>query len=126
MSDAVQIASIILAFLSTVFSGVLAYLMARLKAQQEQAASDSAERGRQTAVAVATVKNTLQAENAVQTAKLEEVANKVEIVHKATNSLTDALVAATDRAARSEGTEAGRQQGIQEESDRSQKRGPQT
>ncbi len=82
MSDTVQIATAILAFLSTCLTAVLAYLMKRL--------------------------DTKAAAAAIRT---EEVAAKVEVVHKATNSIKDALVEATDRAARSEGYEAGRSAG---------------
>lgn len=38
-----------------------------------------------------------------RSAILKDVSNKVEIIHKETNSMKDALVASTDKAARAEG-----------------------
>ena len=47
--------------------------------------------------------------------KANKIAENVQIIEKATNSMKDALVAATDKAARAEGTAIGLEQGRSED-----------
>lgn len=55
------------------------------------------------------VKTALAESDAITNEKLADVAEKVEAVHKATNSLTDRLVESTDKAAHSRGVEEERE-----------------
>ncbi len=71
-------------------------------------------RDRDAARKVGEVKTALKATDDITTKRLEDVAAKVEIVHKATNSIKDELVAATDKAARAEGHAAGKLEGESE------------
>ncbi len=118
MSDTVLIINAILVFLGTIFTGIMAYLMARLNQKQTAAAvkvdevkqelvqvnQATAEKLAEVAVRVEVIQNVK-----VETATLlDALSEKIEEVHKATNSLTDRLVESSSAAARSEGHEAGR------------------
>ncbi len=71
-------------------------------------------RDRHAAEKVEQVRQRLVITDASHTEKLDDVAKKVEVVHKATNSLKDELVAATDKMARAEGIAEGRAAGKEE------------
>lgn len=78
-----SIVTAILAFLGTVFSGTMAYLMAKLNTKQAEAAVKVAEVATKQDVAVTEVrevKSTLLETTSKQDAKLEQI-------HKATNGL---------------------------------------
>ncbi len=83
--DLVQIVTVVCAMITTLATVIgvplLAYLMARLNSKQADAA-----------IAVEHVKTTLAKASASTDEKLAAVAEKVEEVHKATNSITDRLV----------------------------------
>lgn len=73
---------------------ILAWLQQRNKVALEKKVDDAAAKG------VEATK--------VNTDKISKVEEKVEVIHLATNSMKDAIVAVTERAAMSEGREAGR------------------
>lgn len=102
-SDAVQIAAMLFAFLGSVLTAVMTYLVMRLNQKQTEAAVEAEK-----------VKVALVQSNALTTARLDSVAEKVEEVHKATNSMKDALVLATEK----EALERGHAAGVKQEQDR--------
>ncbi len=71
---------------------------------------------RDAAVNVAEVKTTLHEVTNDQNSKLNGIADKVEVVHRATNSIKDELVKSTAKASRAEGVA----EGVQQERDRQQ------
>ncbi len=103
MSDAVQIVTAVCGVVTALGIAYLTYLTAKLNTKQAEAAVQV----RAAAVEVREVKNTLHSTTALMTSKIDDVASKVEVVHKATNSLKDELVISTDKAARAEGHAAG-------------------
>jgi hypothetical protein len=84
MSEDIQKLTAILAFLGMIFQGIMAYLMARLKIQQDNAA-----------IATSLVRSDLKVSNDKHTTSLNETSAKVDTILKQTNGLTAALVKAT-------------------------------
>lgn len=105
-SEAVQIVTAVLVFLGVCVTAWQAVALARLKVQQEQAADESRLRGEAAARKVAEVVSaakTAVVETKAIAEQLTTLTEKVEVVHKATNSLTDRLVASTADAAHAAG-----------------------
>jgi Na+/phosphate symporter len=107
VSDTVIIVNAVFAFLGTVFTGVMAYLLTRLNQKQAIAAVET----QKVAVAAKEVKETLADTTSVVVGKLDAVAQKVEEVHLATNSLTDRLVETTRSDAHAAGLKEGQERG---------------
>lgn len=103
-SELVQVVTLVLAFLSTVFTGGMAYLIAKLNAKQAEAAvkvAEVAEKQDAAAIEVQEVKTTLATTASKQDAKLDEI-------HKLTNSMKDELVAEVRKSSRAEGVQSER------------------
>ena len=97
MSDRVQILGLLLAFCSTVFTGVMAYLMARLNDKQERAAKKTEE----AAVKTEEVRTTLKENQVCLDEKLDAAAReRAEMVKvgKDTHTLVNSQRGATLRA----------------------------
>lgn len=75
MSDQVLIANSVIALIGTIFSGVMVYLMARLKTKTEKAA-----------VEVKAVATKLDKKSTVAEEKLNAIAKVADATHKLTNS----------------------------------------
>ncbi len=124
-----QVTAAFLTFLTTVIGAYLTYRIRRLElelatrgkeAQENAVKAQEAAIGAQraatdAAVKVEEVKLALTESAVVTDTKLADVAAKVEQVHKATNSLTDRLVASTEKEAHERGT--------REERERSEEKG---
>jgi DNA-binding protein H-NS len=91
-SDMVAIATAVISLIGTIFTGIMAYLMAKLNRQGQEAA----QKVEQVAVKLDTA-------TATTGEKLDDVAAKIEEVHKATNSMKDDLVKKTEAEALARG-----------------------
>lgn len=102
VSDVVwQAAAVVTGGLVSV-TGIVVGALVTIKLAQIKAGQDMA------AVAVKEVKTTLKEESAKQDAKLTLVSEQVEEVHKATNSMKDALVLTTEKEAHARGIVEGK------------------
>jgi hypothetical protein len=98
MSDAVQIqvATMVCALIGTIFSGVMTYLMAKLKQQQGEAAVKVAEVARKQDVAASKVAEVARKQD-VATEKVAEVATKVADVAVKQDAAVAVAAAVADR-----------------------------
>ncbi len=122
VGDTAVIVTAICGVITAVGVPLIAYLMARLNAQQAAAAAEV--RGVKDTLVKSTTNTTKQLADLDSKVNLfnevakimAELDGKIEVIHKATNSIKDELVQATDKMARAEGREAGRVEEIEAES----------
>jgi hypothetical protein len=77
MSDNVQIAGMVISLVGTIFTGIMAYLMARLKSEQSKRSEEVAAKVDVAAHRVAEVKKTLSATTSNTEQKLDAIHNLV-------------------------------------------------
>ncbi len=120
MSDPVIIANMILTFLGTVFTGIMAFLIARLNQKQtaatvrvDEVKQELVENNQAVAKKVAEVAVKVEDIRKVKVETLNVLASlgeKIEEVHRATNSLTDRLVETTRVEAHAAGVKEGKKE----------------